>query len=117
MTSFTEFWQAYPRRKGANPIGPAQEKYNMLVKQGVKPENLVYAARAYAEELKQHGQFASEFVCMARTWLHQKRFLDYVDDDPDGNKQAKMDAYMASKGYIWDGKQWVNIGRQQHDHP
>jgi hypothetical protein len=53
----------------------------------------------YAEELKQKLKNDSEFVCMASTWLNQKRWMSYAPDK--GERLAKIDADMAQRGYKW----------------
>lgn len=77
MSSFDEFWSIYPRRKGSNPKHPASLKFATAVKNGTDPAYIASSARRYGEELREQGRFGTEFVCMASTWLNQKRWLDY----------------------------------------
>jgi hypothetical protein len=97
--TFDDFWSAYPKRKGSNPKHPASLKFATAVKNGADPAHLVSSARQYAEELEQQGKNDSEFVCMASTWLNQKRWMSYAPDK--GERLAKIDADMAQRGYKW----------------
>lgn len=105
MASFIDFWMAYPKRKGANPRAPAEAKYNLAIKKGASPDHLVSSVKKYADELREQSLIDTPYVCMASTWLNQKRWLDYAPDD--GERAAKIDADMAARGYRWEGERWV----------
>jgi hypothetical protein len=110
MTDFLTFWYAYPRRKGSNPRFKAEEKWRKLIKDGVDPQHIVSSARKYADELRQMGKFDTEFVCMAATWLNQKRWLDYALNVEDENvRQSNIDADMLKRGWKWNGAKWEQI--------
>lgn len=104
--TFADFWTAYPPRKGSNPKAAARTKWDSAIKNGVEPEIIVNAAKAYRDEMIAAGQLGTEFVCHARTWLNQKRFLDYAPDPEGKERAARLDADMARRGYIWDGIRW-----------
>jgi len=74
--AFKEFWGAYPKREGANPKAPAEQKFANAVKAGADPKEIVAAAGRYAEEIRRGGKEA-KFVAQAVTWLNQKRWEDY----------------------------------------
>ncbi|MGZ8406917.1 MAG: hypothetical protein ACXWVJ_02710 [Caulobacteraceae bacterium] len=80
--AFRRFLEAYPPRR-PNPRAPALEVFSRRVREGVQSgrasmaEDLVLASAAYAQEVKALGT-CSEFVPHARTWLSQRRFLDYA---------------------------------------
>lgn len=107
MTTFADFWLAYPKRKGANPKALAEQKYNLAVKKGVDPQHLLSSVKRYKDELREQSKLETEFVCMASTWLNQKRWLDYAPDS--GERDTKIDNDMASRGYRWNGERWEKI--------
>lgn len=72
--SFSEFWEAYPRRDGANPRKPARKAFEVAVRAGTLPETIIAGARGYAQQLRDGGKFGTQFVAQAVTWLHQARW-------------------------------------------
>jgi hypothetical protein len=106
---FHDFWAAYPRRKGSNPRAPAEIKFCAIVKSGADPEHLISSAKRYGDELREQNLLGTEFVCQAKTWLNQKRWLDYQPDPASKERDAKIDADMANRGYKWSGSQWLKI--------
>lgn len=107
MSLFLSFWVAYPKRKGSNPRALAEAKYNLAIKKGASPDHLISSVKKYADELKEQGLIDTPYVCMASTWLGQKRWLDYAPDD--GERDKRLDALMAEKGYQWNGERWEKI--------
>lgn len=105
--TFDAFWLIYPKRKGCNPKAPARTKWDRAIKKGVEPERIINSAKAYADELKDLGQSGTEFVCQAKTWLNQQRWEDYAPDPGSKERDAKINADMARRGYAWDGFKWV----------
>ncbi len=75
-SAFAEFWAAYPKRS-PNPRALAEAAFAAAVKAGAKPAELVAAAGAYAAECRAKG-VREEFIVHARTFLAQRRFLDYL---------------------------------------
>ncbi|ORE87719.1 hypothetical protein [Aurantimonas sp. 22II-16-19i] len=69
---FEEFWQAYPKREGANPKKPARIRFDQLVRRGHDADAIVAAARKLAA---QHPK-PTRFVPQAITWLSQERYAD-----------------------------------------
>lgn len=78
--AFTRFWTAYPRRPG-NPRAQAEHEFAAAVKRGVTPEVLIGAAGRYAADVKARG-LDPQYVCHARTWLHQRRWEDWLEEAP-----------------------------------
>ena len=113
MATFVDFWMAYPKRKGSNPRALAELKYNLAIKKGASPDHLISSVRKYADELREQDLVDTPYVCMAATWLNQRRWLDYAPDD--GERALKMDADMAQRGYRWDGERWVKKTDSQND--
>lgn len=75
---FDEFWKAYPRRDGANPRGPAEKKFNALVKSGIDPDLMISAVRKLAADEGGKGRVGTQFIPMAQTWLNQQRWSDHA---------------------------------------
>jgi hypothetical protein len=75
--AFQRFWQAYPKRQGANPKEPARKAFRAAVTSGVDAETVIAAARRYAAELQRDNKLGTQFVARAVTWLNEKRWGDY----------------------------------------
>lgn len=75
--SFDNFWQAYPKRDGANPKHPAQKKFDSIVRNGADANQIVFAAQQFRQQMLDKGKFGTEYVPMAQTWLNQRRFEEY----------------------------------------
>jgi hypothetical protein len=105
--TFADFWLVYPPRKGSNPKAAARTKWDAAIKSGIEPEIIINAAKAYRDEVRDANQLGTEFVCHARTWLNQKRYLDYAPDPGGKEREAKINADMAKRGYLWSGERWV----------
>jgi hypothetical protein len=108
MLTFDDFWFAYPPRKGGNPKAAARTKWDVAIKKGVEPEIIVNAALKFRDEMRESESLGTSFVPMARTWLFQQRYLDYVPDPDKQERNAKTDADMLKRGYIWKGEKWIN---------
>ena len=78
--AFDEFWAAYPKRS-PNPRALAEAAFAAAVKAGAKPAELVAAAGRYAAECAAKA-VREEFIVHARTFLAQRRFLDYLAPEP-----------------------------------
>ncbi len=76
---FEKFWEAYPRRDGANPKAPAFKKFSAIVKSGTEPLEITAAAARYATEMRAKGQERTPYVAQALTWLNQQRWGDYSE--------------------------------------
>lgn len=107
---FEEFWQAYPKREGANPKQPACKQFISIVGRGQDPEFIIAGARAYADELRRQGKFGTPYVAQAQTWLGQQRWFDYQRPPEDLARDAEIDRDMKQRGYEWDeGKGWRKV--------
>ena len=105
--SFSEFWVAYPKRRGSNPRVLAEKKWSAAVKSGADPEHILSSIKNYTDELREQHLLGTEFVCQASTWLNQKRWLDYAPDPGNKERQARIDADMAKRGYVWREGRWT----------
>jgi hypothetical protein len=80
----------------------ARVKFAKLVKTGVDPEVIIAGARRYAEDNR--AKVGTEFIAMAQTWLHQRRFEDYEAEAP------KYTPEELAKGREWYArKQLANL--------
>lgn len=104
--TFSDFWTAYPKRLGANPRAMAEKKFCAAIKSGIDPERIVNSAKAYGDELRAQRKIGTEFVAQAVTWLNQKRYEDYAPDPGGTERQARMDEFMATKGFYWIAGRW-----------
>lgn len=99
--AFDEFWQAYPRRAGANPREPARRRFGELVAAGVDPAQLIAAAKRLAAEHAANGTSGTRFVPQALTYLGQARFAD--EAAPEQAPARELDIAEAVKLYARTG--------------
>lgn len=71
VSRFEDFWKAYPKRKG-NPKEPARKSFEKAVGNGVDPDVIINAAKAYAKDEKKRNK--PEYTAHAVTWLNQLRW-------------------------------------------
>lgn len=98
---FETFWQAYPKRDGANPKAPALKKFTAAVKSGVDPAAIVAGAASYANA--EQNRVGTPYIAQAVTWLSQHRWEDYatsghpgaITPPPGFPTQAQFDAVAA----------------------
>ncbi len=69
---FKDFWSIYPRRVGT---GRAEMEWNKAVKSGTHPEQIIAALR---RQLNYFRSKEEKHIPHASTWIHQKRWLDDV---------------------------------------
>lgn len=76
VESFARFWAAYPSRR-PNPRAAAAREFKRICWHSAgEAELLIEAARAFRAECARL-QIKPEFIPHARTWLAQRRYLDY----------------------------------------
>lgn len=78
LADFERFFAAYPRRP-ENPKAPARKVFAELVRAGHRAADLIAAAERYAALCAETRKDA-KFIPHARTWLHQHRFEDFLED-------------------------------------
>ncbi len=71
--AFEQFWDAYPKRDGANPKKPAKGKFQRHVENGVNPNDIIQGAQRYARQVLDKEP---KYVAQAVTWLNQERWND-----------------------------------------
>jgi hypothetical protein len=74
---FEKFWEAYPKRKGANPKTPAEKLFVAAVKVGVAPAKMIRAAELCAQQ--DRDKIGTEFIPQAVKWLRDGRWNDYLE--------------------------------------
>lgn len=72
---FEQFWGLYPRREGHNPKWAAYLKFQAALKL-VPVEKLVEYVNNFRASLG--DKIGTPFVPMARTWLHQRGWEQYM---------------------------------------
>jgi hypothetical protein len=107
---FEAFWEARPKRKGADPKDPARKLYEAAVKAGADPAGLLAALRRYAAiEAERVG---TPYLPQMVKWLRDKRWLDYPEIAIQApNEQTDWDAICSSF------KKFGHWSRQGGNHP
>lgn len=113
LEEFEAFWSAYPRRVG-NPKDAARKQWMRIAHAGQLPElgDMIAAAKAYAAYVKREN-IQGEYIAHTRTWLFQKRFLDWKPDaDTPVLRELPRDAmdavpaclktYVAKNPLVWE---------------
>lgn len=73
---FEEFKKAYPRRKGGNPWKPAKAQWDLAIKSGSSPDQIIAAVKAGTGlDLDKRD---TEFIPQAVKWLRDRRFDDHA---------------------------------------
>lgn len=85
--AFERLMKAYPPR-GDNPRTPAKAAFAALVAAGEDAEALVQAAARFAEAMKAEKR-ERRMIPHTRTWLSQRRFDDYLADDPASSDEGQ----------------------------
>lgn len=66
---FELFWSEYPKRAGQNSKKSASKKFTARLREGVKADDLILAARRYADQMRATAKYGTEFVKQADTFL------------------------------------------------
>ena len=78
MSTFADFWNAYPSRKGSKAKAEAEKRFKLAIKKGADPTYIISSAKKYRDESREQRNIDTPFVCLASTWLNQKRWMDYA---------------------------------------
>jgi hypothetical protein len=97
---FLKFWEAYPRRKGSNPKGPAEKLFDAAVKSGVPPDAIVAAVRAGIGF--DRDKIGTEYIPQAVKWLRDRRWQDDGAEVPSGNVPGFYAAFGSKQLDAWD---------------
>ncbi len=96
--AFGAFWAAYPRRPG-DARAAAGALFTALVKAGEDAGALVASAAVFAAHCRDQG-VAGQFIPMARTWLHQRRFEDFAASASDSAPSPQSPAADHPLGFL-----------------
>ncbi|WP_394543704.1 hypothetical protein [Azorhizophilus paspali] len=66
---FDEFWLSYPKRAGGNSKKGAFKAWNARIRSGVPAQDLIQAAKRYAEQMQAKGNVGTAYVKQAQTFL------------------------------------------------
>jgi hypothetical protein len=106
---FSEFWDAYPKREGANPKDPAYKSFQAALASGDDPEAIISGAHRYADELRRIKKFGTSYVAAAMTWLNEQRWNDYAPPPYAAEQDAERVRNMARRGYEWRDNKWQKL--------
>lgn len=85
-----EVWEAYPDRKGTAGKKAGYRKYRKCIKGGASHDELLSAARGYAEYCRSEGIVGSSKVRMARTFYGPDDWWrEYVMDEEDREQMRR----------------------------
>lgn len=73
---FEEAWQLFPKREGGNPKASARKAWNARIREGVNPDVLVAAVKAYAADMLKAGNIGTRYVKQAATFFGPDRHYD-----------------------------------------
>jgi len=86
---FEEFWKTYPRHADK---GQAYMKYKARIKDGFSPEELLTAARNYAEKCRR-DRTEDKYIKHGKTFLGENTpFMDYLPKEPIQSQPADSGA-------------------------
>lgn len=66
---FSEAWNEYPNRSGANPKREAAKAWNARLKEGHSPDEMLQGLRRYKAWCKETQKFGTEFVMQAKKFF------------------------------------------------
>jgi len=72
---FQQFWEEYPRKIGKKP---AFKAWNICIKAGANPAQIIDAAKAYALAAKRQG-VDPRYLKYPQGWLNDERWTDEAD--------------------------------------
>lgn len=114
--SFQEFWKVYPKRAGTNPKAPALKKFQVAVRGGAAPAEIIAGAVRYADDMRKANKIGTEFVKQSMTWLGQRLWEDYAataQGPPSWrDEMGVIDEQLARAGY---GKTTDGVRREGAD--
>lgn len=73
---FEEAWRLYPKRDGGNSKKAALKAWNARIREGVSPDSLIAAVKAYAAAMSAKGNVGTPYVKQAATFFGPDRHFD-----------------------------------------
>ncbi|RQN37349.1 hypothetical protein EHZ25_18470 [Paraburkholderia tropica] len=75
-SKFDDAWKSYPKREGGNSKQAALKAWTARVREGVDPDVLVSATKAYAVAMQKAGNVGTRYVRQASTFFGPDRHFD-----------------------------------------
>ncbi|MHB9838495.1 helix-turn-helix domain-containing protein [Paraburkholderia terrae] len=75
-SKFEEAWKSYPKREGGNSKQAALKAWSARVREGVDPDMLVSATKAYAVAMQRAGNVETRYVRQASTFFGPDRHFE-----------------------------------------
>lgn len=111
---FEEAWRQYPRREGGNSKKAALKAWNARVREGIDPDVMTGAVKAYAKVMQDKGNVGTPYVKQASTFFGPDRHFDEYAGQP--QQQADLLAPIDASAPWWRRagfeKEWqaINAG-------
>lgn len=94
---FEKFWNAYPRRDGANPKAPAAKVFHAAIKSGTPAGEIVAGAARCA--VRDSSKIGTPYIPQAVKWLRDRRWQDYPSTEAEDRAVAGFHADAESAQY------------------
>lgn len=111
---FEEAWKAYPKREGGSVKKTALKAWNGRIREGIDPDVLIAAVKAYAKAMERASNVGTRFVKQASTFFgpdghfeeYAPRTAPQADAEPEGEMST---SWWERAGFVnqWDA---VNAG-------
>ncbi|PXX15871.1 ArsR family transcriptional regulator [Paraburkholderia tropica] len=75
-SKFDDAWKSYPKREGGNSKQAALKAWTARIREGVDPDVLVLATKAYAVAMQKAGNVGTRYVRQASTFFGPDRHFD-----------------------------------------
>lgn len=95
---FEKFKRAYPKRTGSQGWPEAQRYFDMAVRAGQSPDDLVSAAAKFSASLPP-DTVGTKFVPMAEKWMRRKLWQEFIPTQEDKLRAEETEKFLASRGY------------------
>lgn len=79
---FDEAWRLYPKREGGNSKKAALKSWNARIRDGIDPDVLIAAVKAYATAMQAKGNIGTPYVKQASTFFGPDRHFDEYAPKP-----------------------------------
>lgn len=107
---FQKIRSVFPRRKGNNPVKPAEDRFRAKVKAGARPEDVFKAAQKFAKECATEGIAGTKYTPRLVSWLGQEAW-EQLDDDAQVSPISSGRRLYAHRGTPqWDA--WIEHYRR-----
>lgn len=111
---FDEAWRLYPKREGGSVKKTALKAWNGRIREGIDPDVLIAAVKAYAKAVERAGNIGTRFVKQASTFFgpdgHFEEYAPRTAPQADAALEGEMStSWWERAGFVsqWDA---VNAG-------